>query len=701
MICIEIYWINVMSKSNFFGTAKNLILSDAFLENLIYKNKRNGHLTYNEINNALDEVLDVEQEIEEEVVEGLYDILADKGIEVVDEAEDNTEKEDYESNNFNDVIKNLIEKGKKDGFLTYDGIDECLDNALDVEQELTEEEIERLYDILTSEGIEVVDEKEDDSHKNIAIDYNDPQIQKALDIKELIKERKRNFKPIYEYVSSKKSAFDYFMEDLVNTPEITQIEETGALALLAKNGDIEARNLLVEGFIRIPLRIAKDFYLAYDILDLIQEGCLGLIKAVNKFDIDRKRNFHSIGFTWAWQSITRAIADQARAIRLPVHMLETVNRFIKVSRRLLQELGREPSIEEITQHMYPVDKEEIKQQLNQQLGRQLTNRDKKLLIDGEIRKKIRYNLERVREIIKISYLPISLETPVDQEGESLLKDVIEYIDIKFEEDTYSLMLKEKIEDVMENLTEREKKTLKLRFGQEKTLAEIGQEFGLTRERIRQIEEKALKKLRHPAHSKKLRDYWEFDGTHSGRITNGILPKQKLDELFDINNKCVDLENKEYYINAILNFLETRIGGHKKHLTYSLKEIIKIILSENEELSNQEIYSETLDYANYSEASIWWCLTKNSDTFMRIGDKWTLTEKYLSTYSRDKDQVQTDRWNNIRATSLEESIDKVQTESKLSIIDMALDFIGNTTNKIEKDNVQESLNALDSLFKWND
>jgi len=193
-------------------------------------------------------------------------------------------------------------------------------------------------------------------------------------------------------------------------------------------------------------------------------------------------------------------------------MVETINRLIKVSRRLLQELGRDPSIEEITQQMYPVDREEIKKQLSEQLGRKLTSRDKKF-VDEEIKRRTRYNLERVREIIKIAQEPISLETPIGEEEDSHLGDFIEdHEAVAPAEAASSILLKEKMEDVMENLTEREKKVLKLRFGladgRPRTLEEVGQEFGVTRERIRQIEAKALRKLRHPARSKWLKDYWE-------------------------------------------------------------------------------------------------------------------------------------------------------------------------------------------------
>ena len=254
-------------------------------------------------------------------------------------------------------------------------------------------------------------------------------------------------------------------------------EEEKELAIAVENGDLEAKQRLAEANLRLVVSIAKRYVgRGMLFLDLIQEGNLGLIKAVEKFDYRKGYKFSTYATWWIRQAITRAIADQARTIRIPVHMVETINKLIRVSRQLLQELGREPTPEEIAAEMnMPV--------------------------------------ERVREILKISQEPVSLETPIGEEEDSHLGDFIQDDNVPVPADAAAFtLLKEQLEEVLGTLTEREQKVLTLRFGLEdgraRTLEEVGREFNVTRERIRQIEAKALRKLRHPSRSRKLKDYLE-------------------------------------------------------------------------------------------------------------------------------------------------------------------------------------------------
>lgn len=267
-----------------------------------------------------------------------------------------------------------------------------------------------------------------------------------------------------------------YLKEIGKVPLLTAEQEIN-LAKRLENGDEDAKAQLAEANLRLVVSIAKRYVgRGMQFLDLIQEGNLGLIKAVEKFDYTKGFKFSTYATWWIRQAITRAIADQARTIRIPVHMVETINKLIRVSRQLLQELGREPTPEEIAEKMnLPVDK--------------------------------------VREILKISQEPVSLETPIGEEEDSHLGDFIqdEKVPVPAEAATYSL-LKEQLNEVLNTLTERERKVLRLRFGLDdgraRTLEEVGKEFAVTRERIRQIEAKALRKLKHPNRSRKLKDYLE-------------------------------------------------------------------------------------------------------------------------------------------------------------------------------------------------
>ena len=265
-----------------------------------------------------------------------------------------------------------------------------------------------------------------------------------------------------------------YLKEIGKVPLLSAEEEID-LAMRMEAGDEEAKKRLAEANLRLVVSIAKRYVgRGMLFLDLIQEGNLGLIKAVEKFDYRKGYKFSTYATWWIRQAITRAIADQARTIRIPVHMVETINKLIRVSRQLLQELGREPSPEEIAEEMgMPV--------------------------------------ERVREILKISQEPVSLETPIGEEEDSHLGDLIQHDNVPVPADAAAFtLLKEQLVEVLETLTEREQKVLRLRFGLDdgraRTLEEVGKEFNVTRERIRQIEAKALRKLRHPSRSRKLRDY---------------------------------------------------------------------------------------------------------------------------------------------------------------------------------------------------
>lgn len=356
------------------------------------------------------------------------------------------------------VVKGLIDKGKKQGMLSYKEIMDTLE-----ELDLDTDQIDEVYQNFEEMGIDIVGDKEED----ILID-------KDMEDKEIIDIEKEDLSPPKGF--SVDDHVRMYLKEIGKVPLLDADEET-ELAKRMEQGDEEAKRRLAEANLRLVVSIAKRYVgRGMQFLDLIQEGNLGLIKAVEKFDYRKGFKFSTYATWWIRQAITRAIADQARTIRIPVHMVETINKLIRVSRQLLQDLGREPSPEEIAKEM---------------------NLDE----------------EKVREILKIAQEPVSLETPIGEEEDSHLGDFIEddAAQAPAEAATFTL-LKEQLIEVLDTLTPREQKVLRLRFGLDdgraRTLEEVGKEFDVTRERIRQIEAKALRKLRHPSRSKKLKDFLE-------------------------------------------------------------------------------------------------------------------------------------------------------------------------------------------------
>lgn len=359
-------------------------------------------------------------------------------------------------------IRTLVQRGKKKGSLTYNEIMDALQGV-----ELTADQIDDIYEQLGRMGIEILPENGDAEEEVLdkASDEETDEVQEEPEVDLSIPEGVGIDDPVRMYLKE------------IGRVHLLNAQEEIELAKRMEAGDENAKRRLAEANLRLVVSIAKRYVgRGMLFLDLIQEGNLGLIKAVEKFDYTKGYKFSTYATWWIRQAITRAIADQARTIRIPVHMVETINKLIRVSRQLLQELGREPAPEEIATVMeIPV--------------------------------------ERVREIMKIAQEPVSLETPIGEEEDSHLGDFIPDEDAPAPAEAASfILLKEQLEEVLETLTPREEKVLRLRFGLDdgrtRTLEEVGQEFGVTRERIRQIEAKALRKLRHPSRSKKLKDYLE-------------------------------------------------------------------------------------------------------------------------------------------------------------------------------------------------
>ncbi len=389
-----------------------------------------------------------------------------------------------------ELVKSLIKKGKKKGTLSYREIQDKLSDL-----EIDKDQIEEIYNAFAAMGISIVSDDESDETDDDEEDIDDINIDDVDDIEDLknmgrisVIEKldddddgdNEEDDKILDITVPKGINIDdpvrMYLKEIGKVPLLTGEEEI-ELAKRMEAGDEVAKQRLAEANLRLVVSIAKRYVgRGMLFLDLIQEGNLGLIKAVEKFDYNKGFKFSTYATWWIRQAITRAIADQARTIRIPVHMVETINKLIRVSRQLLQELGRDPVPEEIAEELdMPVDK--------------------------------------VREILKISQEPVSLETPIGEEEDSHLGDFIQddNVPVPAEAAAFTL-LKEQLVEVLATLTDREQKVLRLRFGLDdgraRTLEEVGKEFNVTRERIRQIEAKALRKLRHPSRSRKLKDYLE-------------------------------------------------------------------------------------------------------------------------------------------------------------------------------------------------
>lgn len=381
---------------------------------------------------------------------------------------DNDIKNIEKSNNKLEAEKRLLAKGKKTGIVKYKDIMDIFE-----EIELEADEIDELYQKLEELGIEIVGDKEEDLLlEDDENDDPDADIDVDKEIEEDVKEEDLSVpKGI-----SVDDPVRMYLKEIGKIPLLSGEEEI-QLAQRMEEGDDIAKKKLAEANLRLVVSIAKRYVgRGMLFLDLIQEGNLGLMKAVEKFEYRKGFKFSTYATWWIRQAITRAIADQARTIRIPVHMVETINKLVRVQRQLVQELGRDPSPEEIGNEMG-------------------------------------LEVERVREIMKIAQEPVSLETPIGEEEDSHLGDFIPDEDVLAPADAATFtMLREQLIDVLDSLTPREQKVLRLRFGLDdgraRTLEEVGKEFDVTRERIRQIEAKALRKLRHPSRSKKLKDFLE-------------------------------------------------------------------------------------------------------------------------------------------------------------------------------------------------
>ena len=386
-------------------------------------------------------------------LEELYKELKDNNIEIKSDDE-NGSKGEEKTTNIKSVINELVEIGKKQGFLTYEVIAKKTSNL-----ELDANNLDELYNALNENNIEIRSEDESDSDANLLED--DPE----FNIEHIVNESKD--------MSVNDNVRMYLKE--IGKISLLSLDEEQELSKRIASGDEEAKKILAESNLRLVVSIAKRYVgRGLLFLDLIQEGNIGLMKAVDKFDYDKGFKFSTYATWWIRQAITRALADQARTIRVPVHMVETINKLARVERQMALDLNREPT-------------------------------------DSELAKKMNLPLDKIVEIRRISQDPVSLETPIGEEDDSHLGDFLaDERTMGPEEYTDYTMLKEELKEVLETLTKREEEVLELRFGLYDgtchTLEEVGKKFGVTRERIRQIEAKALRKLRHPSRAKKLRDF---------------------------------------------------------------------------------------------------------------------------------------------------------------------------------------------------
>jgi RNA polymerase primary sigma factor len=421
-------------------------------KNILKLGKEKGSLTQEELRNALGDI-----EINEEVLSHINNFLEENNIVIDDgDATEGTKKVKAKVGKITEIKglkereEELIKLGKEKGHLTFEDLAAAL-KGLDIDAD----NLDEIYNVLVENHIEVVadEEKNKEIQEEESVMLSDEEITKDVNINDPVR---------------------MYLKEIGRIPLLTAEQEL-EYSVRAANGDEEAKRVLAESNLRLVVSIAKRYVgRGLLFLDLIQEGNIGLMKAVEKFDYDKGFKFSTYATWWIRQAITRALADQARTIRVPVHMVETINKMARIQRQMTLELNREPSEEELS-------------------------------------KKMGISVDKVREVMKISQDPVSLETPIGEEDDSHLGDFIQdESNMSPEEYATNEILKEEIKNVLDTLQDREKEVLELRFGLKDgtshTLEEVGKKFNVTRERIRQIEAKALRKLRHPSRARKLRDF---------------------------------------------------------------------------------------------------------------------------------------------------------------------------------------------------